>query len=177
MRKSSRATKRALFALLVATIAVPLPAMTPALLSSAIGAMALVAAPSAAPELTPMVPVYFKPARHRPAKHLTPESELARLAEPRQALFENIGEPPSPPEDLKLTALYDIQPRLPTPWDWLIAPDGPVTTGIPRLPRVTTAVPEPSTWAMLITGFGLAGAYVRRRRRAAGTAGFGVALI
>lgn len=28
----------------------------------------------------------------------------------------------------------------------------------------TTAVPEPSAWAMMITGFGLAGALVRRRR-------------
>ena len=80
MRKSSRAAKRALFALLVATIALPLPAMTPALMSSAIGAMALIAAPAAAPELTPMVPVYFRPARGRPTQTLTPESELARLA-------------------------------------------------------------------------------------------------
>ena len=30
-----------------------------------------------------------------------------------------------------------------------------------------TAVPEPATWAMLITGFGLVGAMMRRRRRLA----------
>lgn len=29
----------------------------------------------------------------------------------------------------------------------------------------TAAIPEPSTWAMLITGFGLAGAAIRRRRQ------------
>ena len=28
----------------------------------------------------------------------------------------------------------------------------------------TSAVPEPATWAMMITGFGLAGAAMRRRR-------------
>ncbi|MBU1376287.1 MAG: PEPxxWA-CTERM sorting domain-containing protein [Alphaproteobacteria bacterium] len=32
--------------------------------------------------------------------------------------------------------------------------------------RDVAAVPEPSTWAMMITGFGLAGAVVRRRRMA-----------
>lgn len=29
----------------------------------------------------------------------------------------------------------------------------------------TAAIPEPSTWAMLITGFGLAGVAIRRRRQ------------
>ena len=32
-------------------------------------------------------------------------------------------------------------------------------------PRVTSAVPEPATWAMLLTGFGLAGAAMRRRKQ------------
>ena len=32
-------------------------------------------------------------------------------------------------------------------------------------PRVTSAVPEPAIWAMLLTGFGLAGAGMRRRRQ------------
>ena len=95
MRKSSRLTRRTLFGLLVATIVLPLPAMTPGLLSSAIGA--LVGVPAAASSAAPMVPVYFKPARGRPAKAMAPEHELARLAEPRQALFENVGKPPAPP--------------------------------------------------------------------------------
>lgn len=32
---------------------------------------------------------------------------------------------------------------------------------------ITSAVPEPATWAMMITGFGLAGSALRRRRAAA----------
>ena len=32
------------------------------------------------------------------------------------------------------------------------------------VPAVGSAVPEPATWAMMITGFGLAGAAIRRRR-------------
>lgn len=32
-------------------------------------------------------------------------------------------------------------------------------------PRVTSAVPEPAAWAMLLTGFGLAGAAMRRRKQ------------
>jgi hypothetical protein len=33
-------------------------------------------------------------------------------------------------------------------------------------PPVTTAVPEPAAWSLMIAGFGLAGAALRRRRRA-----------
>ena len=35
--------------------------------------------------------------------------------------------------------------------------------------QLSTAVPEPTTWAMIITGFGLAGVALRRRRSVAGT--------
>ena len=38
------------------------------------------------------------------------------------------------------------------------------------VPSLTTGVPEPSTWAVMILGFGLTGAAYRRRRRAAQTA-------
>ena len=38
----------------------------------------------------------------------------------------------------------------------------------PALPPAS-AVPEPSTWLMLISGFGFLGAYLRRRRRVLGT--------
>lgn len=37
----------------------------------------------------------------------------------------------------------------------------------PRTVRLETVVPEPATWAILICGFGLAGAALRRRRRLA----------
>ena len=36
-----------------------------------------------------------------------------------------------------------------------------------RVSMVTSAVPEPSTWAMMIVGFGAVGAMVRNRRRIA----------
>jgi len=45
---------------------------------------------------------------------------------------------------------------------------GGISLNIARTPD--TAVPEPASWAMLIAGFGLIGAVMRRRRRAAATA-------
>lgn len=33
--------------------------------------------------------------------------------------------------------------------------------------RISSAVPEPATWAMMISGFGLAGSLIRRQRRSA----------
>ena len=44
---------------------------------------------------------------------------------------------------------------------------GAVVTGKFELlsePTISSAVPEPATWAMMITGFGLAGVAIRRRR-------------
>ncbi|WP_312164043.1 PEPxxWA-CTERM sorting domain-containing protein [Phenylobacterium sp.] len=158
-----------LFGLLLATIVIPLPAMTPALLSSALGAMSLVATPVAGS--TQMVPVYFMPARGRPKQVLLPETQLAGMAEPRSAIHETSVEQALPFEAIRTPTLYEIDPRLPSPWHWLVAPDpaaGPRPGG--PLPRFPTPVPEPSTWAMLITGFVMAGAVIRRRRGAAAAA-------
>lgn len=46
--------------------------------------------------------------------------------------------------------------------------NGAVTGGTPYTPPVVggPAVPEPATWALMITGFGLAGVALRRRRSA-----------
>lgn len=38
---------------------------------------------------------------------------------------------------------------------------------LPNIGGINAAVPEPATWAMLVSGFGLAGAMMRRRRLAA----------
>lgn len=38
---------------------------------------------------------------------------------------------------------------------------------IDKMPTAVSAVPEPGTWALMITGFGLAGAALRRKRHAA----------
>lgn len=164
MQKTSRkTTNRALFGLLLATIVIPLPAMTPALLSSALGAMSLVAAPTRV--ATPVVPVYFMPARGRPKQVLVPEEQLASMAEPEPVIQEANVEQALPFDDIRTPAIYEIDPRLPSPWQWLLTPDPTVGTGTGRpLPRFPTPVPEPSTWAMLITGFVLAGVFIRRRR-------------
>jgi len=39
-----------------------------------------------------------------------------------------------------------------------------ITADFKLTPPLSSAVPEPATWAMMITGFGLAGAAIRRRR-------------
>jgi PEP-CTERM motif len=44
---------------------------------------------------------------------------------------------------------------------------GPLSTASWNLEPQTGAVPEPASWAMLITGFGIIGATMRRRRQAA----------
>ncbi|QXQ08343.1 PEPxxWA-CTERM sorting domain-containing protein [Sphingosinicellaceae bacterium] len=46
----------------------------------------------------------------------------------------------------------------------VVPSDSPLPTTPPVLPPVVYALPEPSTWAMLIVGFGLSGAVMRRRQ-------------
>ena len=45
-----------------------------------------------------------------------------------------------------------------------------ITADFSLAPAVTSAVPEPATWAMMIAGFGLAGAAIRRRNGLAAVA-------
>lgn len=55
---------------------------------------------------------------------------------------------------------------------WAHVPDGPLDDSpsnariadFSRTVNIAGAVPEPASWAMLVTGFGLAGAVLRRRR-------------
>jgi hypothetical protein len=41
---------------------------------------------------------------------------------------------------------------------------GPIVDNVLVTQRVQGVIPEPATWAMLITGFGLVGSAMRRRR-------------
>lgn len=58
-------------------------------------------------------------------------------------------------------------PGPPTVGPPTLLPELPVNPPTPRPPLTPGAVPEPSTWVMLIAGFGLVGARARRRRGAA----------
>jgi len=159
MRKTSRtATNRTLFALLVATVVIPLPAMTPALLSSAMGAMTLMAAP---PPPATFVPVYFIPTRPQRGPKLVPETVLVGITEPRTVISETVVDEALPFDDVRPPTFVSFTPpHMPTPWHWLVG--GPRSGGGGAF--ATTPVPEPATWAMLITGFILSGVFIRRRR-------------
>lgn len=155
-------TNRLLFTALLATVIIPLPAMTPALLSGTLGAMSAVVESGPATRLVSM-PWYLAPVRNRPAAPLTPEDTIL-LGTPEPA--EVIGVLPEtralPFEDFKPTPVVTAGPQLPfvIPVNWMAERTKPF--GPPSVPG-STAVPEPATWAMLVTGFLLAGAALRRR--------------
>ncbi len=73
---------------------------------------------------------------------------------------------------LRITASFAGGPTL-TGTDWVVEyvnPLGDLNQDSNQIYRMTlsqTVVPEPATWALMISGFGLAGAALRRRRRAA----------
>ena len=162
MQKSSKTatTNRTLFTLLVATAVIPLPAMTPALLSGAMGAMSLVTAPAPA-RPAGLVPVYFVPTRPNRAPAMVPETVLLSIAEPKTIISETGVEQALPFADLRVPTVVSFDPpRLPTPWQWLTGRPGGGGGG-----GFTSPVPEPATWAMLIAGFLLAGGVIRRHRR------------
>ena len=91
------------------------------------------------PEVTP--PVVTPPVEPPVRPPLTPEPPTT-------------GPPTNPPTGPPVTPPPPVGP-----------PTGP-PTGPPVGPPPTTAVPEPATWALMITGFGLLGLQVRRRRKA-----------
>lgn len=47
---------------------------------------------------------------------------------------------------------------------WIMGSDGPFGPNVDGVQMVAQAIPEPSTWALMIIGFGLVGAAVRSRR-------------
>lgn len=153
---------RLLFTALLATVIIPLPAMTPALLSGKLGAMSALAESGPATRLVSL-PWYLLPARNRPLAPLSPEDTIL-LGTPEPA--EVIGVLPEtralPFEDFKQTPVVNQGPSIPpvTPVNWMA--DRTTPFGPPRFPGGST-VPEPTTWAMMVTGFLLAGAVLRRR--------------
>jgi hypothetical protein len=168
MQKTSKSTmtNRTLFALLVATIVIPLPAMTPALLSGAMGAMTLVASAPPPPQAT--VPVYFIPTRAGPRPPaMLPETVVLSISDPATVITETGVERSLPFEDLRIPAIVAFEPRMPNPLTLLIGRPG---GGSGVTARTPSAVPEPATWAVLIAGFALAGSLIRRRRAAAAAA-------
>lgn len=159
-------TNRTLFALLLATIVIPLPAMTPALLSSAMGAMTLVASAPPPPQAT--VPVYFIPTRAGPRPPaMVPETVVLSISDPATVITEVGVDRALPFEDLRIPAIVAFEPRMPNPLTLLIGRPG---GGGGVTAKTPSAVPEPATWAMLIAGFALAGSFIRRRRAAASAA-------
>lgn len=158
---SGNATNKLLFTLLIATVVIPLPAMTPALLSRAVGAMTLISTPrAAAPQL---VPIYFMPtnSRHR-SLAMVPDTVLLGLADPETIINEVGADRGLAFEELHPIPIIDGFERPATRWFppiRLPSVGGAGERGFP------TAVPEPATWAMLVGGFMLAGTILRRRRR------------
>lgn len=150
---------RFLFVLLVATIVIPLPAMTPALFSRTIGAMSLVSASRAEP--IRFVPVYFLPTRlgHRPPA-MVPDTVLLGIGEPQTIINEIGGDQGLAFDEMKPIPVVSAFDR-PTPF-WGVPIGRPV--GFRNDVQVPSAVPEPATWAMLILGFMLAGTFLRRRQ-------------
>lgn len=71
-------------------------------------------------------------------------------------------EPPIGPPDEKFPPVGPPGVEIPVDQPPFVQP--PI--GPPEGPPLTTAVPEPGTWALMIVGFGLLGARLRARRRA-----------
>jgi len=168
----STPANRLLFTLLLATIIIPLPAMTPALLSGRLNAMAAVTEPKDGLRLEAL-PWMYVPARFNGvAAPLTPPFTMASfLPEPppvevisalpdgRAAAFEPLN---------PVTMLEE--PLRPTEGVWIL-PVGPGGGGL--IPTAGSSVPEPTAWSMMVIGFMITGLLLRRgtaRRYAAGRA-------
>lgn len=155
-------TNRALFILLLLAAALPVPAMTPALLSGKLGLMAAVAE-------GPQIPLYaglWRQVSSAPPALLgeeRPEPALMGWVEP-EVVPSIPAETFALPSDNLLTpvtliTLPSFRPNVP------FFP--PPTEGETRLPGgPLSPVPEPTTWMLLISGFLLLGQALRRRRGA-----------
>lgn len=152
-------TNRALFILLLLAAALPVPAMTPALLSGKLGLMAAVAE-------GPQIPLYaglWRQVSSAPPALLGEE----RLEPALMGWVEPEVVPTVPaetfalPSDNLLTPVVAFQPPLLRPAVFV----PPFAVGWASRPTTAISpVPEPATWMALICGFGLVGAALRVRR-------------
>lgn len=164
---SKNAINGYLFTLLVATVAIPLPAMTPALLSSAVSAMNVIATSRAEPAR--LIPIYILPARPgRQAPEMVPDAILLGIAEPKTILNEVGTE-----RDLAFEALNNpmtvamLEPSTPE-WRWARGRPMIGGGGIGGRPPLISGIPEPTIWVALISGFLTAGLMLRRQRPVVG---------
>lgn len=150
-------TNRALFALLLLAAALPVPAMTPALLSGKLGLMAAVSEGADLPlhadvwrYLAPRTPLLGEE-RPEPALLGWMEPEVVPIipAETLALPHENLSDPIS---KIAMPS-FRTQP-LPFP---------PFGQGQTTLVERYSAVPEPSTWMLLISGFLIVGHALRAR--------------
>jgi len=151
-------TNRTLFVLLLLAAALPVPAMTPALLSGKLGLMAAV---TEGPDLLLHAAAW---------RYLAPRTPLLGEERPEPALLGWVEPEVVPiipaetlalPADNLLSPLVAFQPPLMRPT--VFTP--PFAVGGARRPTTAiSAVPEPATWMVLICGFGLVGATLRARR-------------
>ncbi len=151
-------TNRALFALLLLAAALPVPAMTPALLSGKLGLMAAV---SEGADLPLHADVW---------RYLAPRTPLLGEERPEPALLgwmEPEVVPIIPAETLALPADNLVSPLVPFQAP-LLRPTvftPPLAVGGAKRPTTAISpVPEPATWMVLICGFALVGAALRVRR-------------
>jgi hypothetical protein len=150
----------------MATVLIPLPAMTPALFSSALGALSITL-PSTPPAYRvgnvsyfPRLAPFLKPIA--PAEDVvllgTPDPvEVISVSPEEQALFA---------EELNAPFVLATRLNLGRPFFFF---DRPSPSDGRQL--LMSQVPEPSLWAMLIGGFMIVGAVLRRNRPAGNFAG------
>ncbi len=153
-------TNRVLFGLLLLAAALPVPAMTPALLSGKLGAMSA------------MVEGQRLPLQVDVWRYLLPRTPLLGEVRPEPALLGWV-EPevvptivPIETEALPIAELTDPITLISMPsfrTEFPLFP--PLTQGETQLPGGgLSPVPEPSTWMLLISGFLVVGHALRSRR-------------
>lgn len=154
---------RLVFSALLATAVIPLPAMTPALLSGKLGAMSLVAE-AGSPYRLISTPWYLGVPKTRPLGAF-PDVDTALFGGEEPLAIESVE-----PEAVALSSEPLLTPTIfapgvpatPTRENWLVNTTTPYRPG--TNPSIS-GVPEPAAWALMTIGFLSIGAAIRRSRR------------